>query len=244
MSPEEDRTRDTVDSEPKHYHLSYSGPVWHLISSYSVVQPFIMKEGKRPQYPQWQAQENATYNRQNFKSPNETLTCAPALVTDYENGLSIPYFRGAKSCLITTEGGFRSSHQPEDLAQFVCLLVGCLMSQQHTSVSQWQIFTDNFMCCHTEIEAVDHTSYLTQSQYTDTGLTSLNADPIAPGTWQGSHWSANVFKSLVWLDPEESRCRRDSNPGSSAAEADALATRPLRRSFSTVIISNTRSCRS
>ena len=24
MSPEEDRTRDTVDSEPKHYQLSYS----------------------------------------------------------------------------------------------------------------------------------------------------------------------------------------------------------------------------
>ena len=28
MSPEEDRTRDTVDSEPKHYQLSYSGPIW------------------------------------------------------------------------------------------------------------------------------------------------------------------------------------------------------------------------
>ena len=27
MSPEEDRTRDAVDSEPKHYQLSYSGPV-------------------------------------------------------------------------------------------------------------------------------------------------------------------------------------------------------------------------
>ena len=26
MSPEEDRTRDPVDSEPKHYQLSYSGP--------------------------------------------------------------------------------------------------------------------------------------------------------------------------------------------------------------------------
>ena len=24
--PEEDRTRDAVDSEPKHYQLSYSGP--------------------------------------------------------------------------------------------------------------------------------------------------------------------------------------------------------------------------
>ena len=26
MSPEEHRTRDAVDSEPKHYQLSYSGP--------------------------------------------------------------------------------------------------------------------------------------------------------------------------------------------------------------------------
>ena len=26
MSPEEDRTRDAVDSELKHYQLSYSGP--------------------------------------------------------------------------------------------------------------------------------------------------------------------------------------------------------------------------
>ena len=30
MSPEEDRTRDAVDSEPKHYQLSYSGPtLWN-----------------------------------------------------------------------------------------------------------------------------------------------------------------------------------------------------------------------
>ena len=28
MSQEEDRTRDAVDSEPKHYQLSYSGPIW------------------------------------------------------------------------------------------------------------------------------------------------------------------------------------------------------------------------
>ena len=27
MSPEEDQTRDAVDSEPKHYQLSYSGPL-------------------------------------------------------------------------------------------------------------------------------------------------------------------------------------------------------------------------
>ena len=60
-----------------------------------------------------------------------------------------------------------------------------------TSVSQGRICTDNFTCCHTEIEAADQTFYLTQSQYTDTGPTSPSADPITPGAWQGSHWSSN-----------------------------------------------------
>ena len=72
-----------------------------------------------------------------------------------------------------------------------CLFVGCLTSQQQTSVSQGRICSDNFMCCHTEIEVADQTFYLTQSQYTDTGPTSPSADPISPGAWQGSHWSAN-----------------------------------------------------
>ena len=39
MSPEEDRTRDAVDSEPKHYQLSYSGP--HLKSSVSVLSAMV-----------------------------------------------------------------------------------------------------------------------------------------------------------------------------------------------------------
>ena len=73
----------------------------------------------------------------------------------------------------------------------VCLLVGCLTSPQHASVSQGPICTDNFTCCHTEIEAADQTFHLTQSQYTDTGPTSPSADPVTPGAWQGSHWSAN-----------------------------------------------------
>ena len=73
----------------------------------------------------------------------------------------------------------------------VCLFVGCLTSQQHASVSQGRICTDNFTCCHTEIEVADPTFYLTQSQYNDTGRTSPSTDPITPGAWQGSHWSAN-----------------------------------------------------
>ena len=76
-------------------------------------------------------------------------------------------------------------------ASFWGKFVGCLMSQQHASVSLGRICTENSTCCHTEIEAADQTFYLTQSQYTDNGLTSPSADPIMPGTWQDSHWSAN-----------------------------------------------------
>ena len=75
--------------------------------------------------------------------------------------------------------------------QWACLLVACLTSQQQASVSQGRICSDNFTCCHTEIEVADPTFYLTQSQYTDTGPTSPSADPITPGAWQDSHWSAS-----------------------------------------------------
>ena len=74
---------------------------------------------------------------------------------------------------------------------FVCWLVGCLTSQQQARASQGRICSDKFTCCHTEIEVADQTFYLTQSQYTDTGPTSPSADPITPGAWQGSHWSAS-----------------------------------------------------
>ena len=97
---------------------------------------------------------------------------------------------------------FLSHNCDVSLQQFcICLLkefqlaivafVGCLTSQQHESVSQGRICTDNFMCCHTEIEVADPTFHLTQSRYTDTGPTSPSTDPITPGAWQGSHWSAN-----------------------------------------------------
>ena len=69
--------------------------------------------------------------------------------------------------------------------------VGYLTPQQHASVSQGRICLDDFTCCHTEIEVADPTFHLTQSQYTDSGPTSPSTDPITPGAWQGSHWSAN-----------------------------------------------------
>ena len=110
-------------------------------------------------------------------------------------------------------------------SHIVLLLVGCITSQQQASVSHGRVCTDNFTCCHTEIQIADQTFYLTQSQYTDTGPTSPSADPIrrAPGRVATG---VPIFKSLVWLDPEKSRRKRDSNTGSSVLEADALTTRP------------------
>ena len=112
-------------------------------------------------------------------------------------------------------------------------LVGCLTSQQQASVSQRRICSDNFTCCHTEIQLADPTFYLTQSKYTDTGPTSPSADPITPGARQGSQfesrWSANFEVTGMNRPRKKSRRKWDSNPGSSALEADALTTRPPRR---------------
>ena len=113
-----------------------------------------------------------------------------------------------------------------------CFVFGCLTSQQQASVSQGRICEDHFTCCHTEIEAADQTFQLTQSQYTDTGPTSQSTDPITPGAWQGSHWSANFYVTGMTRPPKKPRCKRDSNPGSSTLEADALTTRPTRLSLS------------
>ena len=128
--------------------------------------------------------------------------------------------------------------------RIVCTFFGCLTSLQHDSVSLGRICTQNFTCCHTEIEVPDPTFYLTQSQYTDTEPTSPSADPIMPGPWQGSHWSANFISH--WYDSTRKKKqtkksnknkqttttksrKRDSTPGSSAPEADALTTKPARR---------------
>ena len=118
----------------------------------------------------------------------------------------------------------------------VCLSVGCLTYQQRASVSQGRICSDNFTCCHTEIEVADQTFHLTQSQYTDTGPTSPSTDLITPGAWQGSRWSANFLSHWCDSTPEKPRLKRDSNLGSSAPEADALNSRPTRRcSFSLTV---------
>ena len=47
------------------------------------------------------------------------------------------------------------------------------------------------MCCQTEVEVAGQMLYLSQSLYTDAGPASPGADPVMPGTGQGSHWSAS-----------------------------------------------------
>ena len=76
--------------------------------------------------------------------------------------------------------------------RFVCWLLACLTSQQHTSVSQGRICSDSFTCCHIEIEVADQTFHLTKSQYT--GPTSPSTDPITPGAWQAG-FEPHIFRS-------------------------------------------------
>ena len=114
--------------------------------------------------------------------------------------------------------------------ELLLLFAGCFTSQQHTSVSQGRICTDNYTSCHTEIEVADQTFHLTRSQYTDSGPTSPSTDPITPGAWQVGHWSVNFEVTGMTGPYKKSRHKRDSNSGSSALEADALTTRPARRS--------------
>ena len=59
-----------------------------------------------------------------------------------------------------------------------------------------------------EREAEFPTCYLTHSQYADTGSTSLTADPITPGAWQGSHQSGNKTQ----FDPRLSGSPADTSP--------------------------------
>ena len=91
------------------------------------------------------------------------------------------------------------------------LFVGCLTSQQHASVSQGRICSDNCTCCHTEIKVADQTFYLTQSQYTGTGPTS--------------HWYDSTRGKK---NPHSASGNRSSDLP--ASERTPLTTRPTRRS--------------
>ena len=125
------------------------------------------------------------------------------------------FVRSATPCFsidqrLTTK--FRSFITHHRSLQFVCLLVACLTSQQHASVSQGRICSDNCTCCHTEMEVADQTFHLSQSQYTDTGPTSPSTNPITPGSWHRSHWRAN-FEVTGMTRPEKIPAQVGFEPG-------------------------------
>ena len=78
-------------------------------------------------------------------------------------------------------GELEEDEEEEEEENYCLLFAGCLTSQQHASASQGGICSDNFTCCHIEIEVADPTFHLTQSQYTDTGSTSPSAGRVATG---------------------------------------------------------------
>ena len=116
-----------------------------------------------------------------------TYMCSEELPT---SSIVMPLLEGLVVAMVT----FAPKKEIPLQLKFVCWLVGCLTSQQQASVSQGRICSDNFTCCHTEIEVADQTFYLTQSQYTDTRPTSPSADPIMPGRVATG---VPIFKSLV-----------------------------------------------
>ena len=77
-----------------------------------------------------------------------------------------------------------------------------------------------------------HFKYLTQSQYTDTRPSSLSADPTTPGTWQGSHWSANYEVTGMTGPGKIHIAKVETEPRSASLEVDAFTTGPVRWSAS------------
>ena len=69
--------------------------------------------------------------------------------------------------------------------------VGCLFACCPSNILAYLRYGSAQTIARAEIEIADQTFYLTQAQYTDTWPSSPSTDPIPPGTWQGSHWSAN-----------------------------------------------------
>ena len=77
-------------------------------------------------------------------------------------------------------------------------------------------------------QVADQASYLTQSQYTDTRLTSPNADLILPGTWQDSHWSTNLKVTGTTGPTLISMGKAATDAGSATLLVAAITTRPGR----------------
>ena len=72
-------------------------------------------------------------------------------------------------------------------------------------------------------------NYLIQSQYIDTGPTSTRVDPTKLGAWHESHWCAN-FQVTGMTRPGKISTPQAGIKSRIFLEADALTTRPTRRS--------------
>ena len=92
------------------------------------------------------------------------------------------------------------------------LSAGCFTYQQHANVSQRQICSDKYMCCHTDTEAANHT-FISSSHNTQTPGQPVQALTLCQGPCRVAAGVPNL-KSLVWLGMENSPGRkRESNLG-------------------------------
>ena len=120
-----------------------------------------------------------------------------------------------------------SSAMTPRLVAGVGLLVGCLTSQQHASVSQGRICSDKFTCCHTEIEVGD----------------KLSASPSRSILTPGRPVPALTLyhQALSMTRPGKIPSRVGFEPWifhSRGGRVDALTTRPRRRlSLGTEVVS-------
>ena len=112
----------------------------------------------------------------------------------------------------------------------VCLFIGWMLNVPATCecISRTDLLRHYYVLPH-KYRRCGSNFLPTQSQYTDTGPTSPSTDPITPGAWQGIATGVPFLSHWYDSTPKKSRRKRDSNPGSSALEADALTTRPTRR---------------
>ena len=79
------------------------------------------------------------------------------------------------------------------LVRAKCLLAGCLTSQQRASVSQGRICSDNFTCCHTEIEVADPRTGKSE------GTLDLWSWESSAKKWYERHeWQIMVLKGCVY----------------------------------------------
>ena len=118
----------------------------------------------------------------------EILLVAGVLISQNKQPDADKHVGGESDWLIRQQTGRGTGEQTGGFAPW---LVTCFTSQQHASVSQGRISSDNCTCCHTVIAVADRTFFLNQAQFTDIGPTSTSVNPKSPGSLQGNNRSTN-----------------------------------------------------